>query len=99
MPELVKRRVLTVADLGSLENYCVAIATVRVNERTLQAEGFTYTTDKGAIKRHPATAIQAEAMTRARLLANELGLTPVSRSRPAICDEENDEQDSSDLGV
>jgi P27 family predicted phage terminase small subunit len=98
MPELAKRRILTAADLGSLENYCLAIATVRVTERTLRSEGLTYTTDKGVIKRHPATAIQAESMTRARLLAAELGLTPVSRSRPSIRDDDNDD-DSSDLGL
>jgi P27 family predicted phage terminase small subunit len=98
MPDLTKRRILTTADLGSLENYCIAIATVRVTERALQAEGLTYATDKGVIKRHPATAIQAESMTRARLLAAELGLTPVSRSRPSIRDD-NDDENSSDLGV
>jgi len=93
LPILVERRILTTADLGSLENYCVAIGQVREMERVLQSEGHTYTTDNGAIKRHPATAIQADAMTRARLLAAELGLTPVSRSRPAI----RDDDDSDDL--
>jgi P27 family predicted phage terminase small subunit len=91
MPDLVERRILTVADLGSLENYCLAIGTVREMERTLQTEGYTYVSDKGMIKRHPAGVILSDAMTRARLLAAELGLTPVSRSRPAIRDDEDDD--------
>lgn len=89
MPILVERKILTVADLASFENYCVAIGTVRDMERTLQAAGYTYVTEGGAIKRHPAVAIQSDAMTRARLLAAELGLTPVSRSRPAIRDDDD----------
>lgn len=91
MPDLVDRRILTVADLGGLENYCVAIGTIREMERVLQREGYTYVTDKGMIKRHPAGVILSDAMTRARLLAAELGLTPVSRSRPAIRDDEDDD--------
>lgn len=83
VPILVERRILTTADLGSLENYCTAIGTVREMERQLQRDGHVIETDKG-LKRHPAVGIQSDAMTRARLLAAELGLTPVSRSRPAV---------------
>lgn len=92
-PILIRRRILTVADLGSLENYCVAVGQVREMERVLQTEGYTYQGETGP-KRHPATAIQSDAMTRARLLAAELGLTPVSRSRPAVRKEEDDEEPS-----
>jgi P27 family predicted phage terminase small subunit len=89
VPILVDRRILTEADLGSLENYCVAVGAVREMERTLQAEGRVIDTEHG-LRKHPAAAVQADAMTRARLLAAELGLTPVSRSRPAIRNDEND---------
>mgnify|MGYP001313501869 CR=1 FL=1 len=83
VPILVERRILTTADLGSLENYCTAIGQIREMERQLQRDGHVIETDKG-LKRHPAVGIQSDAMTRARLLAAELGLTPVSRSRPAV---------------
>lgn len=83
VPILVDRRILTTADLGSLENYCTAIGQIREMERQLQRDGHVVETDKG-LKRHPAVGIQSDAMTRARLLAAELGLTPVSRSRPAV---------------
>ncbi|WOI55125.1 phage terminase small subunit P27 family [Palleronia sp. LCG004] len=90
MPILSERRILTDADLGGLENYCIAIGTVREMERYLQAHGHVIGVD-GAMKRNPAVGIQSDAMTRARLLAAEMGLTPVSRSRPAIRDEEDDD--------
>ncbi|EGJ21665.1 phage terminase, small subunit, putative, P27 [Cereibacter sphaeroides WS8N] len=91
MPILTERRILTVADLGSLENYCVATGTVRECEAMMQTEGRVIMTPTG-LKRHPAVGIQSDAMTRARLLAAELGLTPVSRSRPAIRDDDDEDE-------
>lgn len=82
-PILAERRILTTADLGNLENYCVAIGQVRECERLIQLNGLVLDTDNGP-KRNPAFGMQSDAMTRARLLAAELGLTPVSRSRPSV---------------
>lgn len=90
MPILAERRILTEADLGSLENYCLAIGQVREMETHLQCHGHLIEVD-GLWKRNPAVGIQSDAMTRARLLAAELGLTPVSRSRPAIRDDGDDD--------
>lgn len=92
VPILVERRILTTADLGSLENYCTAIGQVREMERHLQGHGHVFEAFKEkdgelvstGLKRNPAVGIQSDAMTRARLLAAELGLTPVSRSRPSV---------------
>jgi P27 family predicted phage terminase small subunit len=97
MPLLQERRILTNADLGSLENYCLAIGTVRQMEKVLTAEGYIVHTDRGP-KAHPAVKIQSDAMTRARLLAAELGLTPVSRSRPSVT-QDNDDDDDDPLNV
>lgn len=97
IPILAKRRILTEADLGSLENYCVAIGQVREMQRVIGKEGHVVTTQRGP-RAHPAVRIQSDAMTRSRLLAAELGLTPVSRSRPAIR-EDQDDDDVSDLGL
>ncbi|MGB3043907.1 MAG: phage terminase small subunit P27 family [Xanthobacteraceae bacterium] len=91
MPSLVERRILTAPDLGQLENYCMAMAIVRQMERKLKVEGCTYTDARGSIKRHPATAIFADNMNRARLLACELGLTPVSRGRPDVSDDDDED--------
>lgn len=85
MPILVERRILTTADLGSLENYCVATGRIRQAEAEMQA------TDDAEMK-VKLFRVQDKAMASARLLAAELGLTPVSRSRPAI--REDDDADS-----
>jgi P27 family predicted phage terminase small subunit len=84
LPSLVDRRILTPADLGSVENYCVSIGRVREIEATMQ---------KGGID--PVFArMQDKAMTTARQLAAELGLTPVSRSRPSVRNDNDDSEDS-----
>ncbi|SFJ24352.1 P27 family phage terminase small subunit [Bradyrhizobium sp. Gha] len=79
-PELAKRRILTPADLGCLESYCIAIGRIRELELLLR------------VGMDPKLCrMQDKAMGTARQLAAELGLTPVSRSRPAVRD--NDDQD------
>lgn len=90
MPILSERRILTVADLGSLENYCVAIGTVRETERHLQKYGHVMDVN-GVFKRNPSVGIQSNAIQQARLLGAELGLTPVSRSRPTIREDDDAE--------
>lgn len=93
MPILSERRILSAADLGSLENYCIAIGTVRAMERDIRKFGNIETDIEGKRRRNPAVGIQSDAMTRSRLLAAELGLTPVSRSRPSIRDEKKDDDE------
>ena len=88
MPELVKRRILTPADFGSLESYCVATGRVRDIEKLLRAS-----IDPKLFR------MQDQAMKTARQLAAELGLTPVSRSRPAVRDNDNDGDDDNPLAV
>lgn len=94
MPLLTARKVLTEADMGSVENYCVAIGQVREMQEMISKQGPVIMTERGP-RAHPAVRIQSDAMTRARLLASELGLTPVSRSRPAIRDD--DAEDAWDI--
>jgi P27 family predicted phage terminase small subunit len=98
MPILAARNTITEADLPTLENYCTAIGTVRDAQREINKHGLIIETAKGA-KRNPAFGIQNAAMTTARLCASELGLTPVSRSRPSIRNDNDNDDDSSALGV
>lgn len=90
MPLLVERRILTEADMGSVESYCVATGRVREIERQIQAAG-------GDIDPR-LFRMQDKAMQTGRQLAAELGLTPVSRSRPTIRTDEADADDLSFLG-
>lgn len=88
MPELVKRRILTPADLGCLESYCIAIGRIRDIELLLRAG-----IDPKLCR------MQDKAMVTARQLAAELGLTPVSRSRPAVRDNDNEGDDDNPLAL
>ncbi|WP_152047187.1 phage terminase small subunit P27 family [Aureimonas psammosilenae] len=90
-PILVERGVLTGADLGILESYCTAFARMREAERTIAREGVTFLNARGEHKRHPASGIQNESIKTMRLCANELGLTPVSRSRSNFKTDDGDD--------
>jgi P27 family predicted phage terminase small subunit len=83
MPMLIERKILTEADMGSVENYCVAIGRAREIERLIQSEGLT----------PQLFRMQNQAAATARQLAAELGLTPVSRSRPIVSDDAEPEDD------
>ncbi|WP_182422304.1 phage terminase small subunit P27 family [Aureimonas sp. ME7] len=74
-PILAERRVLTAADMASLENYCVAVGRSRHLERVIQSDG-----DGIDLKK---IRMQDKLTSTARQLAAELGLTPSARSRPA----------------
>ena len=63
MPELIKRRILTPADFGSLESYCVATGRVRDIEKLLRVG-----IDPKLFR------MQDQAIKTARQLAAELGL-------------------------
>src|ERR1700720_3017152 len=97
MPILAARNTITEADLPTLENYCTSIGTVREAQREINKHGLIVESARGP-KRNPAFGIQNAAMTTARLCASELGLTPVSRSRPSVRESDGD-QDNDDLGV
>lgn len=92
MPILTERRILTDADLGGLENYCICIGRVRDTEALIQHEA-----DPEMMLK--LIRVQDKAMASARQLAAELGLTPVSRSRPAIRDEEDGDDSPSPLEI
>lgn len=97
-PLLMDRRILAETDLTTLAHYCAATGTVQEQQKTINREGYVVATERGP-RAHPAVRIQADAMTRARLLAAELGLTPVSRNRPSIRTDQEDDDSASDLGV
>ncbi|WP_245264845.1 P27 family phage terminase small subunit [Rhodopseudomonas palustris] len=88
LPVLIERRILTPADLGSLTSYCVATGRVRELEIRNRAEF-----DLKLVRAQDA------AMKTARQLAAELGLTPVSRNRPAVRDNDTAEDDDNPLNV
>ncbi len=92
VPILTQRRILTDADLGSLENYCLAIGQVRQCQTEIRkAPSMFVQSERSAPRPHPAYRLMHESMRQARQLAAELGLTPVSRSRPSIAEPAEDD--------
>jgi P27 family predicted phage terminase small subunit len=86
LPGLIEREILTEADMPSFENYCISIGRVREAEKEMQS-------CKDTELKLKLFRMQDKAMQSARLLAAELGLTPVSRSRPAIRKGDDDGSD------
>ena len=99
-PMLVtERKTLTMADLATFAAYCSAVGEVAEASRIIARDKMVFDGASGP-KRHPAVGIRSEAMTQMRLLAGELGLTPVSRSRPSIRDDLGErDDDAADLGL
>ncbi|MCJ2033157.1 phage terminase small subunit P27 family [Methylobacterium sp. J-068] len=99
LPSLIKRRILTAADMGTVENYCLAAGTIRRCQVTIATEGDTVETKEGS-KRHPAFQTLGQMMTEHRRLAAELGLTPTSRNKAGKPPDGEDGYDAyADLGI
>ncbi|WP_062208040.1 phage terminase small subunit P27 family [Aureimonas sp. AU12] len=79
-PIVAVRRVLTAADMASLENYCTAVGRSRQLERAIQRAG-----DDLDLK---MIRMQDKSMSTARQLAVEIGLTPSARSRSTFREQE-----------
>lgn len=90
LPDLVERKVLTHADMPGLRNFCIAMGKVEKLERAIQAMGDAF--DPQLYR------AQDKAMTTARLIGDQYGLAPTSRSRPSIRDSNDDEDELADAG-
>lgn len=97
-PILVERGHLTDADLGTLGAYADAVGQLIDTTKTISCDGMMIETKTG-LKKHPLLSTQINARNQIRQLAAELGLTPVSRSRPSIRDDGGHDDSASDLGV
>lgn len=83
-----ERKVLTEADLSALENYVIAVATMRQAHKELHSTGFLV-----GGKRNPLSTILLQAQQQQLRAAGELGLTPAARSRASISDAASDDED------
>lgn len=89
-PILVEqRKTLDIGDLAALENYVIAVATMRQAHRELQASGMII-----AGKRNPASTVLLQAQQQQLRAAGELGLTPAARSRAAMLELAEDDDDN-----
>lgn len=93
-PILNDRKVLTEGDLGTVQSYCVAFGVMVQAQKQINKDGILLRD-----KKHPALGTLNAAQTTMRLAANELGLTPISRSRAALRDDNQDDDDDNPLNV
>ncbi len=92
MPVLQQRRTLTDADIGLLENYCVAMGQIRQCQAQLKRSSDMFVqSPRSAPRPHPAFRLMHEAMRHARQLGAELGLSPASRGRMNSVDPVDDD--------
>lgn len=90
MPALVARRVLSNADLHAAERFCEAAADIKDARAAIARDGAYVENRLGEIKRHPAFATLREATAESRRWSAELGLTPASRARAGVHEDDDD---------
>jgi len=80
-PVLAAKSVLTEVDMSSMAGYCQNYAKAIMAEEMIEKDGMTVTGGSGGLKPHPAIAIANSAWDRCLKFAQDLGITPSSRSR------------------
>jgi P27 family predicted phage terminase small subunit len=88
VPTLIERGIITVTDLALVEAFCVASGRIKELEALIQADP----TDKALYR------LANQAMQTARQIAAEIGASPISRSRPAVA-ESDDANEDDPLGL
>lgn len=86
MPRLIEDRIITKADLGGIEDLCIARGLVREIEDNRRTAG--------AAPDKVLFGMQNRAMQTARQLAAEYGLTPTSRARIGSNADDDDDADN-----
>jgi P27 family predicted phage terminase small subunit len=89
-PELVRYRLLTALDLGTLADYCVCIARIDQGERILSRDGLVVMGERGIV-RHPVTTLLNQYRAAVKAYGAEFGLGLSSRGRlklPVTSDDE-----------
>jgi P27 family predicted phage terminase small subunit len=99
LPMLIERQTFTEADMTTFENYCVCVGVVRDAQKSVDDEGLTKVQKDGRHTMSASLRVQFNAMAQAKQLAVELGLTPLSRSKPKRAEETQSDPDLSDLDL
>lgn len=92
VPDLTESRVLSKADRATVAAYCQAWADYVEAHKSIVKDGATFVTPKGYIAKNPMVTIRNESRLAMLRYAQELGLTPASRSKVRIKDD-NGNQD------
>ena len=93
--DLVGRGLLNTASIPVLETYIGSLWMARECRKAIEEHGVLIKAEKSQMKPNPAAAMLAKAQESIARLADDLGISPVSRSRPGIKAQvrQNDEKD------
>lgn len=79
--DLVERKLLTVAMMGVLSTYIIALWSVRQAQQAVEEHGLLVKTAHNMLKPNPASGVLTKSSEQVARLSAELGLTPAARSK------------------
>lgn len=80
IPELLKRKSITITDMHNVEMFCIAYHNFRTAQEDIVLNGITVATAMGFSK-NPAATVLNEASKQIAQFGSMLGLDPASRTR------------------
>lgn len=80
-PQLNLLGLIDASNQQTFAAYCLSWSLFVQAKRQIQTEGFTYKTDSGQIKKHPAYEAMRSSGAEMRKFGAEHGISPISRSR------------------
>lgn len=92
VPELERLGLLTVVDGAALEGYCRAYEQWVEAEKFMREHGTIFKTEGGYIQQLPQVAIAQKYLQIVKSFCAEFGLTPSSRSRMNVTDEDDEDE-------
>jgi P27 family predicted phage terminase small subunit len=91
-PLLAKQGLLTLLDRAALWAYCEAWARAVAGTAAFNAGSPVVSSDRGAGKKNPAAQIARDAATELRIWCDEFGMTPSSRGRMTLPDQQEEDE-------
>ena len=97
-PELVKVKLLTIADITALEAYCKAYSRWREAEKQMDTvKNTVFKTPNKYVQQLPQVAIAQKYLSICKSFMTEFGLTPSSRSRMLLPGEKDSDSEMENL--
>ena len=83
-PAMARAGLLTELDVDMFSIYCVTLSQWRNLHRRIEKLGEVYLAANGLVRKRPEVVILQDYTQRARLLAEQFGLTPLARTRIGV---------------
>lgn len=97
--DLVERKLLTVAMVGIVSTYIIALWSVREAQKAIAEHGLLVKTAHNMLKPNPASGVLTKATEQVSRLSAELGLTPAARSKQQFSPKKGDAKNGAPPGL